>query len=297
MDKNKDIYMVKITDENYYYNSMRNLFDFMNIKKDGAIGKICIKINLCDYRLPSSGATTDPQILDALLKLLREKFPKADIFIIENDASGTCADNLFPLIGIDEVCNKYGCETKNLAKDGWITKKIDGLYFDEIEVPLIVEESDLVINHPKLKTHSFTKVSIGLKNMYGCLHDKYKVKYHYKLDDVIVDINKAIKSDYIIVDGNIGLEGFGGPAYGIPKKCGLLMGGKNVVSIDAFCARLMGFNPLFVSHIRKAHKNKLGSMNYKLHNGIPDFNSGDYKFKFNRLQYYLLKMFQRELNL
>lgn len=295
MDKNKEVYVTKIENENYY-RGISDLFDSMNVEKNDDIEKICIKINLCDYRLPSSGATTDPLILDALLEVLQEKFVAAKIYILENDASGTNVDNLFYLLKINEIADKYSCEIKNLAKEKWITKKINGLYFDEIEIPKIIEECDLLINHPKLKTHGLTKVTVGLKNIFGCIHDKYKVKYHNKIDEVIVDINKAIKCDYCIVDGNICLEGIEGPSYGFPKKCGLVIGGNNVVSVDSFCARLMGFNPWFVPHIRKAHFNSLGSVHYNLHTtNFDNFSYKDYKFRFNIWQYYMLRLLRGKL--
>ena len=118
--------------ENYDH-AMNNLFNFITIEKTLPITKICIKINLCDYRLPSSGATTDYRILDSLLKVLREKFVDARIYILENDASGTNADDLFSLLKINDVAEKYSCSTKNLANEEWTTKEINGLYFDEVE--------------------------------------------------------------------------------------------------------------------------------------------------------------------
>lgn len=291
MNKNKDVYITKIENENYY-RAMNDLVNSINLEKK-SINIIGIKINLCDYRLPSSGATTDPLILEGLLQVLREKFSAAKILLLENDASGTNVDNLFNLLKITDIAEKYSCETRNLAKEEWFKKEIEGLYFKNIDVPKIIEKCDLIINFPKLKTHSMTKVTVNLKNMFGCIHDKYKTKYHSRIDDVIIDINKAIKSDLCIVDGNICHEGIGGPAYGNPKKCGLLIGGTNAVSVDSFCAKLIGFNPWFVSHIRKAHINGLGNIRYKLHlSNFDDFKYKDYKFNFNMWQYYMLKLFK-----
>lgn len=292
LELSREVYVTKIEEENYE-KAMSILFDNITIKTNKPIEKICVKINLCDYRLPSSGATTDYRILGALLKVLRLNFADASIYILENDASGTNADDLFSLLDISETAKRYSCETVNLAKGEWITKKINGRYFDSIEVPKIIEDCDLFINHPKLKTHSLTKVTVSLKNMYGCLRPKYKAKYHGKIDDVIIDINKAIRCDCCIVDGNICLEGIEGPTYGTPKKCGLLIGGTDIVSVDSFCAKLMGFNPWFVPHIRKAHFSGLGSINYRRNVlNIESFKDSSYKFKFNLFQYYIMQLFR-----
>jgi uncharacterized protein (DUF362 family) len=275
---------------------MNDLFYSLNIVETDEIKTIGIKINLCDYRLPSSGATTDPDILKALLYNLRVRFPDSKIYIFENDASGTKVDNLFSFLNIDTIAKDFGCECRNLSKEKWINKNICGIAFDSVEVPEIMEQCDLIINHPKLKTHGMTKISVGLKNMFGCFHEKYKVIFHPFIDDAIVDINCAIRSDIIIVDGNICLEGIEGPTYGFPKKCGLLIGGKNIVSVDAFCSRLIGFNPKSVKHIKKANHKGLGDIKYELNYLDPGkFDYKQYYFNFDLVQYYLLKFFRGNL--
>lgn len=288
------VYLTRIQGDGYT-SCMESLFTMMAIKKDADVEKISIKINLCDYKLPESGAVTDPQMLDALMKNLSILYPNAKIFITENDASGTKAETLFSMLNMYDFEEKYDCEVINLANSKWITKTINGRYFKEIEVPKIYEESDLIVNHPKLKTHSLTKMTCNLKNLFGCLHDKYKVKYHNQVDDVIVDINSAIKTDLCIVDANICHEGFQGPTYGTPKNCGLLIGGFNPVSVDSFSAKLMGFNPKYISHIKKSQESTLGEMDYKLIKDVADFNINDYRFEFDRLKYSLMSLFRSRL--
>ena len=288
------VFLTRIQGDNYFM-YMEKLFVLMDIKKDTDIEKISVKINLCDYKLPESGAVTDPLVLDSLMKNLSILYPNAKIFITENDASGTKAETLFSLFNLYDFEEKYDCKIINLAKSEWIKKQINGRFFKEIEVPKIYEESDLIVNHSKLKTHSLTKITCNLKNLYGCIHDKYKVKYHNQLDDVIVDINNAIRTDLCIVDANICHEGFQGPTYGTPKKCGLLIGGFNPVSTDSFSAKLMGFNPKYISHIKKAQQSALGNMNYHLTNDVSNFNIDDYRFEFDRLKYNLMSLFRSRL--
>ena len=239
----------------------------------------------------SSGATTDPQVLEPLLILLRDTFPNSEIFLLENDASGNQVDTLFSLLKINELAQKYQCEVLNVANDTWKKVDINGTLFKQIEIPNIIDTCDILINHPKLKTHGITKISVSLKNMFGFIKEKYKFKYHFKLDDAIVDINRAIKSNYCIVDGNIALEGIEGPTYGYPKKCNFLIGGSNVVTTDAFCSYLMGFHPWFVPHIRKAHYSGLGDMHFIDHNlCLSELRYSDYKFDFDLIQYNMLKL-------
>ncbi|MBS7622439.1 DUF362 domain-containing protein [Candidatus Bathyarchaeota archaeon] len=92
---------------------------------------IGIKIATCDYRRSETGATTDPTVLDALIKTLRSKYSSCEIFVFENDASGTNAETLFRYLGIDEIAKRHDCRTVSLSKTDWVPKKIDGFHFKE----------------------------------------------------------------------------------------------------------------------------------------------------------------------
>jgi len=64
---------------------------------------ITIKINLCDYRKAESGATTDPFLLGALIRRLKVLHPRAEIYVLENDATSVGVESLLSLLGIREV--------------------------------------------------------------------------------------------------------------------------------------------------------------------------------------------------
>lgn len=81
--------------------------------------KICIKPNLNDHRNWETASTCGPYILNALLSVLKCCYPKTSITIIENDAIGVNADNIFSYLDIDSVTNKYGCRCVNVAREQW----------------------------------------------------------------------------------------------------------------------------------------------------------------------------------
>ena len=55
-----------------------------------------------------------------------------------------------------------------------------------------------------------------------------------------------------------------GPVVGIPDPLGLLIAGNDAVAIDHACAKIMGFNPNKISHLKLAVKQKLGSTCYEV---------------------------------
>jgi uncharacterized protein (DUF362 family) len=278
--------------------SFGRLFQRLGMATSTTVRNIAIKINLCDYRCAESGATTDPIILDSLIQELHRLFPNAMVYIVENDASAVEANSLFKLLGIEMVAQKRGAALHNATHGEWILKAVpDGKIFQEFEVPAIIDRSDLFVNFAKLKTNSFTKVTGCLKNTFGLLRVKHKAVYHPKLDKVLVDMNKVYKPDLCIVDGYIGMEGVGGPAFGKPKRCNLLIGGTNSVSVDACCSRIMGFNPWFVKHIRLCHRAGIGNIRYKQETDIPDFDFSEYRFEFERMQFFIRNLIRNRIGI
>ena len=86
-------------------------------------------------------------------------------------------------------------------------------------------------------------------------------KYHPKLGEAIVALNKAMKFDLCIIDGNIvsGVQ---------PQRLGLVMASKDPVAIDAAAARIAGVNPKTMKYLKLAAKEGLGNTNF-VESGIP----------------------------
>ena len=221
--------------------------------------KALIKVNFICTKTWDAGATTDPIVVEAIIKKLRDL--PLEIFVVESDATMTNADKAYEATGMKEMCQQNGVEFLNLRYQKDKVKipipKCETL--GSIKVPRIVTES-AVISAAKMKTHMATKVTLGMKNMFGLLPDKFKGKYHMNgISKVIVDINTVIKPALTVIDGFVGMEGKG-PTDGTPVKMDLIIAGKDVVATDATAARVMGFDPAEISHIRTAAQKGLGNI-------------------------------------
>jgi uncharacterized protein (DUF362 family) len=221
--------------------------------------RVLIKVNFITTKSWDSGATTDPIVVEALIKKLREL--PVEIFVVESDATMTNADSASKATGMLEMCERNDVQFLNLR---YVEDKVkvvipNGRALKDVTVPRIVKES-AVISAAKLKTHVSTKVTLGMKNMFGLLPDKMKFKYHMKgINDVVVDINSVIKPALTVIDGFVAMEGEG-PTDGSPVKMDLIIAGKDVVATDATGARVMGFDPHEISHIRSANQRGLGNI-------------------------------------
>jgi uncharacterized protein (DUF362 family) len=218
-----------------------------------------IKVNFINTQTWDSGATTDPMVVEAII--LRLKDLGIEAIVVESDATVTNADKAYEATGMKEMVERNGVKFINLRyeKDKVKIPIPDCETLKSITVPRIVMES-AVISAAKMKTHMATKVTLGMKNMFGLMPAKYKAKFHMNgISKVVVDINTVIKPQLTVIDGFVAMEGRG-PTGGDPVKMDLIIAGKDVVATDATCARVMGLDPHEISHIRTAAAKGLGNI-------------------------------------
>jgi uncharacterized protein (DUF362 family) len=126
----------------------------------------------------------------------------------------------------------------------------------ELYFPRTVLGADLIVSMPKLKTHHWAGVTLSLKNMFGvvpgsCYGWPKNVLHWAGIDNAILDINAAVRPDFALVDGIVGMEG-NGPIQGTSKACGALIFGDDPVAVDATCCRLMGLMPERIKYLAAA---------------------------------------------
>ena len=238
-----------------------NLIDYSFQKETR---KIVIKPNMCYYWDYSTGQTTDPRFVAALIELIREKIsPDTDISIVESDASAMKCKYAFKMLGYEKLSKDYNVKLVNLSEDKSDTVEVTaGGQSFRLTIPQTIQKADLKINVPKIKyTMENIKLTCALKNIFGCNPYPKKFKYHSRLGEAIVAINKAMKFDLCIIDGIIvsGIQ---------PRKLGLVMASKDPVAIDAAAAKIAGINPKTIRYLQLAAKEGIGTTNF-IQKGIP----------------------------
>ncbi|MCL2172293.1 MAG: DUF362 domain-containing protein [Candidatus Bathyarchaeota archaeon] len=224
--------------------------------------KIVIKVNLCDSRTPDTGAITHPIFLDALLKYIREQVSNdVPIYVVESDGRVVIADLFVKWFGLLPVIEKWNAKWLNLSKDECIEKKVHGFKY-AFYIPKIFDDA-YFITLPKLKTNVLSNITCCLKNQFGCNPRLDKQTLHSSLDKTIVALNLAVGApDFCIVDGIVGVGGIGGPSFGPPIYSEVIVAGSDAVAVDSVCAKIMGFNPRRIGHIRLAAKKGVGKSHY-----------------------------------
>ncbi|HIE29783.1 TPA: DUF362 domain-containing protein [Candidatus Poribacteria bacterium] len=129
---------------------------------------------------------------------------------------------------------------------------------DELGITRFAYDCDKMINAPIMKTHFNTLVTLGMKNLKGCIRKREKRIFHQmNLDRAIVELNRLLQSDLTIMDATWAMEGMG-PAGGAWVDMGLVLASMDVVAIDSVCCHLMGIDPDEVMTLRFAQRTGLG---------------------------------------
>jgi uncharacterized protein (DUF362 family) len=96
-----------------------------------------------------------------------------------------------------------------------------------------------------------------MKNLFGLLPRKDKLYYHPHINDVVVDLNRLVKTDLCIIDARMGVEDWEGP---VTRRLNMFILGTKPASVDAIMVRIMGFNPERIRHLVEAERLGLGTL-------------------------------------
>jgi len=257
------ISIVKTEDEPDIYINIKRGFELIGHPKFCADDVVVIKPNLCCIKGPETGATTDPKVVEGIIRYLKNDFAVSDISIVESDGTQVLADMAFKLLGYERLSKRLNVKLVNLSKSSFSSKVFhENIFLKKMNIPHIIENADWFISVPKIKTHTMCSFTATLKNQYGCNPYPRKSIYHKRLHDSIVDLNVAFKPDLVVVDGIVAMEG-SGPTDGIPIKMNILIFGRDAVAIDHLIARIIGINPKRVKYLVEARRRRVGTTNYK----------------------------------
>lgn len=201
---------------------------------------VLIKPNLLTDRTPADAVTTHPEVVRAVIRLVRTAGGKPWV----GDSPGNAAklQRVWERTGMEAVCRAEDVPLVNLEKGGMEECVERGFRF---LISKAVLAADAIINVPKVKTHILTGLTGGVKNLYGTVPGFQKIVLHrtYPRRDEFVDLLVAVygrvKPVLSIADGVVGMEG-NGPSGGTPVRLGFLAASNDAVALDVALSRLLG---------------------------------------------------------
>jgi uncharacterized protein (DUF362 family) len=215
-----------------------------------------IKPNLVIAAKPRTAIITHPVVVEAIVEELRDR-GVSSISVGDGPGVGLDVDRVFKVTGYDRLCERLGVELINLNR---AERRSFHWKYGELGVPSVALESDLYINVPKLKTHGYTTVTLSMKNHKGLLSEPDKKRDHQLgLHDPLAQHAAIRPPDLIVLDGITGMEG-DGPMHGKVVRSRVFAMGTNMLEVDCVAARLMGFDPMKIHHLRIADELGLGEV-------------------------------------
>lgn len=217
---------------------------FASLKSDH---NVLIKPNLvmgADRRvMPPFGKVTTSRAVEQLIQALSDHgCRKISIgegaIVLPEFGSNTAAALKFS--GIDRIAQRYGVTLIDFEGSEHKKVEINGHTF-KIAAPAM--EKDFLINVPVLKTHNQAIVSLGLKNLKGCLKFSSKKMFHRRgpLLDLIGQLNLHITSDLVVIDGTYAMDR--GPTLGMAHPMDVIIAGRDVLETDMVGAAVLGKDP------------------------------------------------------
>ncbi|GAG73752.1 unnamed protein product [marine sediment metagenome] len=202
--------------------------------------RILLKPNMVVAKPNSTGATTNPLILDALIEHLIRTSP-CEIIIGESSEVGDDTLQAYKITGVYDIAKKWKVTLLDFKKDHQVYVDVPkGKVLKKVLITETVTKVDYLINLPILKVHSQTTVTIGMKNLKGCIADQEKSRFHrLNLSQCIADLNTVIIPDLTIVDATLcSLEWELG---GMPVRLNTVLAAKNVLAADIVAASMLGY--------------------------------------------------------
>lgn len=224
-----------------------------------------LKINL-SWSLFYPACSTPPWQLDAVLNTLKQDgydklIPVENKTVVTNPWKGAKQNKWLPIL------EKHGLEFQPLTGVEWVpfhakndTPALDEVFDKKHKIPKMFKGKN-VIHLPTMKTHGHTTITGSMKNAFGGLITQRRHHCHKSIHDVLVDLltiqQELHPGIFTITDGTIAGNG-PGPRTMTWEEKNYILASSDSVAVDAVSAKMMGFNPLEIPFIKKAHDKGLG---------------------------------------
>jgi uncharacterized protein (DUF362 family) len=231
---------------------------------------VLIKPNLVAGQLATTGITTDPQVVRALVDLSLAS-GAAKVVIVE----GSQGEAKFDACGYAFFSSYRPGRVAllDLNEQPVVLAPVSGgLAYHAIYMPsLLFDSSAVFISVGKLKCHRWAGATLSVKNNFGLpAFDRYLISagattraamHERSLHQTTVDLVLLRPIDFAVIDGIWGMEG-NGPTAGTPVRADLVLAGQNAVAVDRAGLHAMQTPPARVQHLTYAALRGLGPADF-----------------------------------
>lgn len=205
--------------------------------------RVLLKPNLLTGARPTKECTTRPELVYAVAQMVIQAGGKP--FLGDSPAFGS-AKGVAVANGYLPILDDHDIPIIDFHGQRYQTVSVE---FNHLLLSQEAMEADVVINLPKLKSHSQLVLTLGVKNLFGCVPGKMKAWWHMeagkdanRFAEMLVQTALAINPNLTILDGIIGHEG-NGPSGGEPRPLGILGASPDVFALDRAMVEILNVPP------------------------------------------------------
>jgi uncharacterized protein (DUF362 family)/NAD-dependent dihydropyrimidine dehydrogenase PreA subunit len=236
---------------NYHRESVsQTMYKMLDSLKLGDLSgkRVLIKPNILIDAHPKKAVTTHPSVVYAAASYVRDNGGIPAV----GDSPSIQRPGFKPKrCGIQDVCNELDIP--------WLDFTDGSVQRGRFPVTRHVEETDMIFNLAKLKTHRLMYYTGAVKNIFGLIGSLSKSPYHLRhpdrngFADMLIDLNEEIKPAVHIIDGIISMEGEG-PSSGRPVKTGVLIASTSPYAADLAALSVIGEDAQKIPTARRAFR-------------------------------------------
>jgi uncharacterized protein (DUF362 family)/NAD-dependent dihydropyrimidine dehydrogenase PreA subunit len=227
--------------------------------------RVLLKVNLLSASDPGKAITTHPSVVKAVVRQVQAA---GGVPVIGDSPGGRFTRgslaNAYEKSGMKEVAAETGAHL-NYNTGSMQVSNPGGKLIKRLDLIKALDEVDVVITLPKMKTHMYTRFTGATKILFGVVPGLTKPVYHAKLSDVgrfsdmLLDLLEYVKPELSIMDAVVGLEGDGPGTQGTPREADLILASADSIALDVVATSLIGMNPLDVPILKRACERGLTS--------------------------------------
>ncbi len=230
--------------------------------------KVVIKPNIGWNSTPELAHTTNPDLVEAVARLCVNAGASVKIF----DRPVHTAQLAYRRSGMNAAADNAGAAIEFVDERKFKTVQVKGgLNLTSLEVYADIINADFIINMPIAKHHSASTLTMAMKNLMGVI-GLNRGGYHGKMHENIVDFNKAIPVNLVILDALRILTDHG-PASGTLRdilETRTVIFGTNPVTVDAYTVGLFrqtekhrNITPEKLGYLKMAAAEGMGEINVR----------------------------------
>lgn len=224
--------------------------DFPDIKGK----RILLKPNLLKAAPAEKAVTTHPKFLAAVMRFLWKR--GASRIIVGDSPGFQNGQTAAKAAGIFEATLRNGGEWTDFVP-GKPRSAPEARLVKSFTLASALDECDLVVNLPKLKTHRLMNYTGAIKNLFGLIPGLGKSGMHLRFSDkikfgtMLVDLGLSIPNCFSFMDAIVAMEGEG-PGDGDPFPLGLVLASADAAALDWTAARCIGYDPRKIPYLADA---------------------------------------------